>query len=145
MQACVAAVCFPFQAGIEHATEKPGDGRSTPGVTKKLGRSREGVSEKGDGVGKKEFYPTPFAHKRESIVLQIWFVVSPSLKICHLDICLSCIIRHPEHNKIKTDTAGSEEAFEGVFEISVQETSKDLSQNGKLIILKPQQEAAIRD
>ena len=36
------------------------------------------------------------------------------------EICLSCIIRRPEHNKIKTDMAESEEAFEGVFEFSVQ-------------------------
>ena len=58
--------------------------------------------------------------------------------------------------------AESEEAFEGVFEFSVQVTSKDLSQNSKpryyesrdydsllslskLIVLKPEQEAAIRD
>ena len=47
------------------------------------------------------------------------------------EICLSCIIRHPEHNKIKIDMAESEEAFEGVFEFSVQVTSKDLSQNSK--------------
>ena len=39
----------------------------------------------------------------------------------------------------------SEEAFEGVFEFSVRETSKDLSQNEKLIALKPEQEAAMRD
>ena len=37
----------------------------------------------------------------------------------------------------------SEEAFRGVFEFSVQETSKDLLQNGKLIVLKPEQEVAI--
>ena len=36
--------------------------------------------------------------------------------------------------------AESEEAFERVFEFSVLETSKDLSQN----VLKPEQEAAIR-
>lgn len=42
--------------------------------------------------------------------------------------------------------AESEEMFDGVFECSVQETLKDLSQNaGKLIVLKPEQEAAIRD
>ena len=39
----------------------------------------------------------------------------------------------------------SEEAFEGVFEFSVQETSKNLPQNGELVIPKPEQEAAIRD
>ena len=38
--------------------------------------------------------------------------------------------------------AESKEALEGVFEFSVQETSKDLSQNGKHIVLKPEQEAA---
>ena len=78
------------------------------------------------------------------------------------EICLWCIIQHPEHNKIKIDMAESEEAFEGVFEFSVQVTSKDFSQNSKpryyesrdydsllslskLIVLKPEQEAAIRD
>ena len=59
--------------------------------------------------------------------------------------CLSCIIRHSKHNKIKTDMAVSEEMFDGVFEFSVQETSKDLSQSGKLVVLKPEQEAVIRD
>ena len=38
------------------------------------------------------------------------------------EICLSCIIRHPQHNNIKTDMAESEETVK----ISVQETSKDL-------------------
>ena len=47
--------------------------------------------------------------------------------------------------KIKIDMAESEEAFEGVFEFFVQEMSKDLSQNGKLIILKLDQEAAITE
>ena len=49
--ACVAAVSFPFQAGIEHASEKAGERRSTPGVSKILGRSGEVVSEKGQRVG----------------------------------------------------------------------------------------------
>ena len=39
--------------------------------------------------------------------------------------------------------AESEEAFEGVFEFSVQETAKDFSQNGKHVVLKSEQEAAI--
>ena len=62
------------------------------------------------------------------------------------EIWLSCITWHPEHNKINihVDMAKSEEAFEGIFEFSVQETSKDLSQNGKHIVLKPEQKAAIR-
>ena len=59
------------------------------------------------------------------------------------EICLSCIIRFPEHNKIKLDMAESEKVFKGVFEFSVQETSKDLLQNGKLIVLKLEQEAAL--
>ena len=62
-----------------------------------------------------------------------------------VEICLSCIIRHPEDNKIKIDMGESKEAFEGNFDFSVREASKDLSQNGKLIVLKPEQEAAIRD
>ena len=32
------------------------------------------------------------------------------------EICLSCIIRHLVHNKIKIDKVKSEEAFKGVFE-----------------------------
>ena len=60
------------------------------------------------------------------------------------EICLSSVIRHPEHNKIKVDMAESEEAFEGVCEFSVRETSKGLSQNAKLIVLKPEQEVAFR-
>ena len=59
------------------------------------------------------------------------------------EICLWCIIRHPER-KIKIDMAESEEAFEGVLELPVQEMSKDLLHNGKLIVLKPEQEAAFR-
>ena len=61
------------------------------------------------------------------------------------EICFSCIIRHPEHNKIKTDMAESEEALEVVFEFSVQKTSKDFSENGKLIVRKPEHETAVRD
>ena len=56
------------------------------------------------------------------------------------EVCLSFLVRHPEHNKIKVDMTESEEAFRGVFEFSVQETSKDLSQNGKHIVLTPEQE-----
>ena len=62
-----------------------------------------------------------------------------------LEISLSCIIRHPEHEKIKIDMAKSGKAFEGVFIFSVQEMMKDLSQNVKLVILNLEQEAAIRD
>ena len=40
--------------------------------------------------------------------------------------------------------AETEEAFEGVLEFSVLETSKDLLQNGELLVLKPEQAAAIR-
>ena len=58
------------------------------------------------------------------------------------EICLSCLIGHPKHNKIKTDIAKSEEEFAGVF--FFQETSKGLSQNEKLVVLQPKQEAAIR-
>ena len=50
------------------------------------------------------------------------------------EICFPCIIRHPEYKKIKIDMAESEEALEVVFEFSVQETSKDFSQNGKLVV-----------
>ena len=64
-----------------------------------------------------------------------------------LEICLWCIIRHPRHNNIKIDNIGQvwRSNFEGVFQFSVQEMLKDLSQNGKPIVLKPEQEAAIRE
>ena len=39
---------------MEQASEKAGERRSTPGVGKKMRRSGEGVSEKGEGVGGKE-------------------------------------------------------------------------------------------
>ena len=39
--------------------KKAGERRSTPGVSKKLGRSGEGVSEKGEGVGRKGFLRLP--------------------------------------------------------------------------------------
>ena len=60
------------------------------------------------------------------------------------EICVSCIIRDAKHKKINIDMADFEEAFEEVFQFSVKETSKDLPQNGKLIVLNPEQEAAIR-
>ena len=47
-------------------------------------------------------------------------------------------------NKIKIDMVESKEAFNRVFEFSVQEMSKLLLQNGIHIVLKPEQEAAIR-
>ena len=57
---------------IEQATEQAGERRSAPGVSKKLGRSGKGVSEKGEGVGRKgiacsqsqTFNRTPFAPER---------------------------------------------------------------------------------
>ena len=50
--ACVAAVSFPFlfQAGKRTSERKSG---RAPGVSKNLGRSGEGVSEEGEGVGRK--------------------------------------------------------------------------------------------
>ena len=40
--------------------------------------------------------------------------------------------------------ADSGEAFEGVVEFYVQKTLKDISQNGKHVVVKPEQEAAIK-
>ena len=51
--ACVAAVSFPFQAEVKHASERAGERSSMPGVSKKLGRSGEGVSKKGERVARK--------------------------------------------------------------------------------------------
>ena len=46
--ACIAAVSFPSN---KQASEQMGVQRSMPGVSKKLGRSGDGVSEKREGVG----------------------------------------------------------------------------------------------
>ena len=105
-------------------------------MSKKLGRSGDGVSEKGEGVGRKgiacnqsqTFYRTPFAHERGAIAQFDWLVARHN--------------GHPEYkttNKIK-NMAESVEAFE----FSLQETLKDLSKNGKQIDLKPEQGAAIK-
>ena len=53
--ACVAADSFPFSGGaeIEQANEKRVIEGARLGWAKKLGRSREGVSKKGEGVGRK--------------------------------------------------------------------------------------------
>ena len=53
--ACVAADSFPFSGGaeIEQANEKRASEGARLGWAKKLGRSREGVSKKGEGVGRK--------------------------------------------------------------------------------------------
>ena len=102
MSACVATVSFPF---IGQESEQ----WSSPGVSKKLGRSGEGVSEKGKGVGRKgiacsqsqTFYRTPFAHERGAIVQFDWlvarqsksdirnltFIHNPTVSACILMIC----------------------------------------------------------
>ena len=109
-----------------------------------VGKKWGGVSEKGEGGAKRKgivgsesqtFYRTPFSHERGAIVQFDWLLARQSKD--------DSITRHPEHNKIKIDMAESEEAFEIVFEFFVQETSKDLSQNGRHIVQKPEQEAAI--
>ena len=106
-------------------------------MSKNLGRSGEGVSEEGKGVGRKgtacnqsqTFYRTPFAHERGAIVQFDWLVARQSKSdIKNLTFMHN---RHPEYkttNKIK-NMAVSVEAFE----FSLQETLKDLSKNGKQI------------
>ena len=62
------------------------------------------------------------------------------------EICLSCIISYPDHNKFKIDMATeSEEVFDGVFEFSVQEKVERPFAQRQFMVLKPEQEAAIRD
>ena len=64
--ACVAADSFPFSGGveIEQANEKRASEGARLGWAKKLGRSREGVSKKGEEVGRKgtvrRFTPSPY-------------------------------------------------------------------------------------
>ena len=47
------------------------------------------------------------------------------------EIFLSCIIPHPEHNKIKTDMAESEEAFDRVFEFLFRKRRKIFCKTAK--------------
>ena len=49
--ACVAAVSFPFPGGDQTSEPKAGERKNTPGVSKKLGRSGEGVREREGGGG----------------------------------------------------------------------------------------------
>ena len=64
--ACVAADFFPFSGGaeIEQANEKRASEGARLGWAKKLGRSREGVSKKGEGLGRKgtvrRLTPSPY-------------------------------------------------------------------------------------
>ena len=117
-------------------------------MSKNLGRGGEGVRRGGGGGGEdgnacnqsQIFYRTPFAHERGAIVQFDWLVARQSKSdIKNLTFMHN---RHPEYhttNKIK-NMAESVEAFE----FSLQETLKDLSQNGKQIDLKPERGAAIK-
>ena len=49
----VAAVSFPFPGGDQTSERKSGRGKEHARSALKLGRSREGVSEKGEGVGRR--------------------------------------------------------------------------------------------
>ena len=99
-------------------------------MSKNVGEKKGGVSKKREGVGRKEiacnqsqtFYRAPFTHEWGAIVQFDWLLAHQS------KTCLTCIIPHPEHNKIKIDMDKSEEVL--VFASSVQETLNDLSQNG---------------
>ena len=51
--ACVAATSFPFQMEFEHVSEKAGERRSTLCMSKNWGEVGEGVSKKGEEVGRK--------------------------------------------------------------------------------------------
>ena len=79
-------------------------------MSKKLGRSGEGVSEKGEGVRRKgiaynqsqTFYRTPFAHERGAIAQFDWLVARQSKSdMKNLTFVHN---RHPEYkttNKVK--------------------------------------------
>ena len=77
---CITAISFPFL--VETLNKVEGKWRSTPRVNIKLGRSWEGVSEKGEKVGRKgitctqipNIYQTPFAHEQGAIVQLYWLV-----------------------------------------------------------------------
>ena len=48
--ACVAAVSFPFPGGDRKSEPKAGERKNASGVNKKLARSGEGMSVKGEGA-----------------------------------------------------------------------------------------------
>ena len=50
---------------------------------------------------------------------------------------LSCITRHPEHNKMKIDMAESEEVFEDVFGFSVKGKTFRKTLRGRKLLLAP--------
>ena len=87
MLACIAADSFPFPGEIEQGSKKVGERRSMPRMSKKLGRSLEGVSEEGEEVGRKgiivcsqsqTFYRSLFAHKWGAIVQFDWLLAHQS-------------------------------------------------------------------
>ena len=109
-----------------------------------MGRSREGVREKGEGVGRKKespaVNPKHFTELHsptngEQMLHFDWLVACQSKKMTS-EIRHSCIRTQQDQN-----TYGR---VRGSSEFSVPETLKALSQNGKHIDLKPEQEAAIR-
>ena len=105
-------------------------------------RWREKEGRKGIASSESQtFYWAPFAHGQEATVQFDWLLARQS----KYDIRNLSFMHNPtSEHKIKIDMVESGEAFEGVFEFYVQETLKDLSQNGKLIVLKSKQEAAMR-
>ena len=86
--ACLAADSFPFSGSveIEQANKKQASEGACLGWAKKVGRSREEVSKKGEGVRRKgttclwsqTFYWTPFAHEWGAIVQFDWLVARQS-------------------------------------------------------------------
>ena len=81
--ACIEAVSFPVQAEIEHASKTAGEGRSTPGVNKKIGGEvgrgeREGA---GDGEERNRLQSIP--NILPNFDQKIPFIVYSILEIAH--------------------------------------------------------------
>ena len=119
------------------------------GWAKTLGRIGEGVSEKGDGVGRKgitcsqsqTFYKTPFAHERAAIVQFDWFLAHQS----QYDIRNLSFMRNPTSGT-QQDQNRHGRAWRSVgLRIFCLGHVERLFAKRQFIVLKSNQEAAIRD
>ena len=150
--ACVAADFFPVPGGaeIEQASEKCASEGARLGWAKKLGRSGEGVGRKGIACDQSQtLNRTPIAHERGAIVQFDWLLVRQS----KYDIRNLSFMHNPtsgtqqdqnRDGQVWRSIRSSLHFITLMTQFSVQETSKDLLQNTKLILLKLEQKAVIR-
>ena len=92
-----------------------------------MGKKREGVGRKVIACSQSQtFNPTKFAYERGAIVRFDWLLASQSeYVIRHLSFMHNPTFRTQQDQNRYDGRVQSEEPFEGVFEVSVEETSKD--------------------